>query len=127
MDDTINLLRLALPAILGNVDHLFAVRNLMWGAPEVFGRWRNSEKVRPPFEEAGGLTIDFPELTERTHDNVISLVMPPFSRILADPIGRKIRMTDAQELERWLATADRLFETILPELFTTTAPEVLAS
>ena len=112
-EDSINLLRLANPVLDGNVDRLAAIRNNLWGPAEKFTRWEASATVRPAFEAMGGVTIDFPELSERTHDRIMKLKVPPFSKLLADPQSQDVRMTDQHELTRWLAQTDGIFETFL--------------
>ncbi|VFR81073.1 MOBD protein [plant metagenome] len=82
------------------------VRNGHYGEEKKFELY-NDSKLRKQVEDAGGLSLTFPDLADRVSDGLYSQRLSIRAALETMPIGNRA------ELQRWRAAAQKMFEATL--------------
>lgn len=101
--DSLELLRDYMHVMTHSRTHV--VRNAYWGADDKYELYNNS-KTRTSVEDAGGLTLTFPDLADRVADELYS------KRLRIEDAQKILTIGNRAELQRWCSECKVLFDEV---------------
>jgi hypothetical protein len=104
--DSLELLKPFMEALPSAVVHI--VRNLYFGESSKFELYNHS-RLRETLEQAGGQTLDFPDLADRVSDDLFG------QRLSIAKAARDLPLGNRAELNRWRNACAQMFAQMIHE------------